>query len=521
MRVRCRLILTLFWLFMFTSTGIASAQGMLNGELCSIEADEVIEGDLFILCGELIIEGRVTGSVIGGAREALVTPRGQVDGSVYLFGGELTVEGTLGKDIHWAGISLDVRDSSDFLSTNSSLISVNLSNTIHRNSIIPGNITNLGYQLIVNGDVGGEINFWGSALNIGGFIGQDVTATVGNSESDGASSQIETLLIPFPFEVELIDPGLIIAPPEDAQTQCEISGDLTYTGANPGDIRCPVGNVGGIPEFNSTTTAILPGTPVEQSARSLSRYLNVVFREFMALAFIGILCVAFIPRYIQAPVRTLQTYPLSTLGIGLLSFILSFPVILIFALFSVLLVILLTTLPILDNVVLFGGVVLGLVNVGGASIFYFTAIYIGRVVVALAIGRFLLRLIARQNVDYTHWQTLGISMGVGVLILSLAGAVPVIGFGLNALALFLGLGAILSILRLQMKQLRTPVAANPTTPSPIRYEPDPIPSLPYLADEAQQYAPPIIDNDPPAAGMDNLPDGFDWWQSDLEDNDGS
>ena len=502
-RLRRRLILVSLLLLMFSSTSVAFARGMLNGELCNIEAETVIEGDLFVFCGELTIAGTVEGSVLGGAR--LATISGNVGGSIYLFGGELDVSGTIGKDIHFAGLIMNVQQGAIFEHDLGSIISANFSNTIYEGSVVPGNITNLGYQLVMDGTVGGEINFWGSTLDISGGVGQDVYATVGNSENSGASSQIETLLIPF-FDVELNDPGLIIS---DAGS---IGGTLDYTGPTVGVID---GEVKGNVVYTSTTPE-LGGTPVQQSARSLQRYFGVVFREFTSLAFIGIMCVLLIPRYMQPPVRLLQIRPLSSLGIGMLSFILSFPIVVIIVFVSLLLIFLLSLLP-LDNVVLFGAIVLGLANIGGASVFYFTAIYVTRVVVAVVCGRFLLRVLARQRIilEESSWQYLMLSMAFGVIFLSFLGSIPVIGWGFNALSLFLGLGAILSALQIQFRKLRGGTPAPVPVAAP-RFTPDIIPHLPYMPDEAKKFPPPIIEEEPEldGPGMDNLPDGFNWWGTD-------
>ena len=75
------------------------------------------------------------------------------------------------------------------------------------------------------------INFWGSALTISGDVGGDVTATVGNSESRNAASNIETLLFPLQFDVELRNPGLILT------ESGAIDGQLEYTGPTEGIIR--------------------------------------------------------------------------------------------------------------------------------------------------------------------------------------------------------------------------------------------------------------------------------------------
>lgn len=488
-------------LLFFGTVSFAHAQGILDGESCHVEADTTITGNLFVLCGELKIEGVVNGSVIGAARTTHLT--GVVNGSIYLLGVELNVAGTLEKDVHFGGVSLNITPQAEFLSTNGSIMSGTLSHRILEGSVIPGHVTAASYQLVIDGDVAGEVNFWGSALTINGKIGHDVVATVGNAENRGVASQIETLLIPFRIDVTLIDPGLIVS--ETGQ----INGQLEYTSSAVGVIE---GEVGRPPIFNSTLDPLLIGPNAEPSAQNIGRYLQATLREFSSLVFIGFLCVVLIPRHIEAPIRTLQRNPVSTLGIGLLGFIISFPIVLVFALLSIGLIILLATLR-LNNVVLFTAIVLGLTNVGSASIFYFVAIYIARIVVALALGRFIARVILRTPDDGT-WRHMVLSMVIGVLMLSFLASIPAIGIGLNAFSLFFGLGAILSMVRTQYKKVFRPTP-TPVATSPI-YTPDFLPKLPYLPDEAANFPPPLID-DAPALGSDNLPDGFNWWQSEYDD----
>lgn len=510
MRIRRHVVLLILFALLMTSTSIATARGILNGDACQVEPDETIEGDLFVLCGELDIEGSVEGSVIGAARTVDVS--GEVGGSLYMLAGELHISGAISKDVHFLGLILNVSPAATFGHETSSIISANLSNTIETGATVPGNVTNLGYQLIAEGDVDGEINFWGSALSISGTVRQDVTATVGNSETDGASSQIETLLLPFQFEVELIDPGLVIA------ESGVINGQLDYTGARPGVID---GELASPPVHHSTSETLLAtGQTVEETAaRTLGRYLRVVGQEFMALAFVGVLSVVFIPRYLQSPVRSLQDHPLSTLGVGMVSFILSFPIVLIVALLSILLIILLSLLS-LDNVVLFSAIVLGLANIGGASIFYFTAIYIARVVVALAIGRLVMRfLMPPQFYRQADWRTVLLTMGAGVLVLSMLGSIPLVGWGFNALALFLGLGAILTVLQQQFRRFRSSSEETPARP-PMRYAPHTTQQIPHVTGQEdrrhskRRHSP--YNADATAIGTQELPEGFNWWRSEND-----
>ena len=418
-------------------TGTVSARDIINGEECAIPANTVIAGDLFVLCNNLNVEGQIEGSIIGLSRTAIIHPTAKINGSIYLIAGELTVEGTIGKDVHFGGLILTIGENTEFEHEYGSVITANLTNTIEAGTVVPGNITEAGYQLIINGDVNNQINFWGSALHINGTVGDNVNATVGNSESTGASSQIETLLLPF-FKLELIDPGLTLT------RRGNINGDLEYRGPTEGVI---MGRVEGASIYYAPETAVVDVNDFSQSARQFRRYFESVVREFITLIVVAAFLLLLVPKYIERPLRDLQVRPISVFGVGLLSFILSFPIVLIIASVSLVFMILLTRLA-LGNVAFFAGIVLGLANIGIASVFYFTAIYIGRVVFGLAIGKVIVRVLRIKPFESNLRNTI-LSTVIGVWILSMGVTVPIVGIVVNAIAMFMGLGAIMGVVREQ------------------------------------------------------------------------
>lgn len=510
MRLRQRITtgLTLFVLLLLT--GNVSAREIFDGENCTIDADTVIEGNVLVLCGELTVDGHIEGHLMGAARTAHIN--GRVDGSVYLVGGHVEVTGEIGRDVHFAGVALDIREGAVF--DIGGIVAASFSTTIEEGTTLTGSAIGASYQLIVNGDIEQEIVYWGSALEVRGQIGGDVDATVGDSLSDGASGQIETLLIPldfFGFDLTLVDPGLRVLAP------AQIDGRLTYFAPSPGVIR---GTLAESPRFVSNAPAQL-GEIGEDPQRGLGLFFGRVLREFATLGLIGLLGLLLMPRQMQATLRPIQVHPISTFSVGMLSFILSFPIVLIIFLISLLTVLLLNILP-LDELVLVGAVVLGLANIGGAGLFYFTAIFIARVIVGLALGRFLLRLTRRDDGSF---RSLLLSLVIGLFLLTLGGALPILGFIVYALSLFLGLGAILSVIRTRMQQLRGSEAPG----EPGRYTTEMLavspPVFASMPGDSETYTPSFMDDwtlEPPSRpsrgpGMTNLPPGFDFsWFNDDE-----
>ena len=71
-------------------------------------------------------------------------------------------------------------------------------------------------------------------------------------------------------------------------------------------------------------------------------------------------------------------------------------------------------------------VVLGLINVGGLSIFYFVAIFVARVIIGLSVGRVLLLRIAGVRTRRTR--DIAWSFTAGILLLALAVSLPIVGW---------------------------------------------------------------------------------------------
>lgn len=480
------------WLFLLwvlvISSSVAAARELLQAEECHVKPDETIQGTLFVLCRTLIIEGRVTGNLIGGVIEADIS--GIINGNLYLIGGQVDVTGRIGGDLHYAGLVLNIfpQIAEDIPASIGGVVGgdlFNLSLTTHLASgtRLYGSILTLGYQLIIDGEAVGEVSFWGSALQIGGRISGNIYATVGDPQSD--SSQLETLLLPLPFDVSLTNPGLIV------RSGGYVGGILQYTGPVAGQID---GELSHPPDY--TPIIINPTLPIDEPG-AFSLYLQQVLQEFWSLLLIGLLILALSPNIIQAPSPNLRLRPLSTFSVGMLTFILSFPIILISSLLGLLVILMLAVLR-LDALLGAALVLVLILNAGGAVLFYFLSIFISRAIVCLALGRWLVRMLGRAGRQlrnsYLHYT-------VGVLILAITATLPVVGWVINALALFLGLGALLIFMleyggRLRASSARYQYSA--TGPSPYARD------YPHMLERRTS----VVDEN--SLGMQNLPEGFDF-----------
>jgi hypothetical protein len=366
---------------------------------------------------------------------------------------------------------------------------------------------------LTQGEVGQEVDFLGSALQISGTVTGAVDASVSDSQARDAAAQLQTILIPLQFDLDLINPGLTVT------ESATLGSTLKYRGVREGIIQ---GRLSQPPEYIPiiVEASLIDLVEEQDTANALSLYISQVVREFTTLSFIGLLGLLLIPEAVQHPIRTLRRQPWTSLGVGLLTFILSFPIVLIILILSLMLIVLFALLR-LDGVIVAAGIVLGLVNIGGTSLFYFVALYASRVVMGIALGRLIVSRFSPINTPYAWF----ISMLLGIALLAVFVSLPQpIGLTLNALALFLGLGAILTVLQAELRDWRDQATQAAPVYYPTGYSsgvvtvslPSPSSSSTAKPNKPTKLPPPMLEERVNPPGMDNLPDGFsfDWWYKD-------
>ncbi len=479
-----RKIIGLTVVFCLFLGGVVSAHEIIQGDLCIIEADQTLTGNVFVLCQELIVEGRVDGNLIGAAVTA--TLNGEITGSTYLLAWEFEAAGTLGDDLHFLG-GLAHLDKTLNLE-HGDVMAVNLSTIIPPEVTIPGSVIQVGYQLVLDGTVEKDVSFWGSALEIGGEAAGNVNATVGDSASEpGWLLKTITSL----GEVDLTDSGLTVS------RTGKIGGSLRYAGPTEGIIQ---GKIKQGVEYTSTNTAI----PINlaEPEKGINLYLAQVIHEFISLSLIGILALLVLPRWLQAPIDNLRRHPFTNLGWGLPALFLPLVILFIIIVLTIPGMVLLSALQLMD-LALVGGFITLILSIGGVSLFYFVAIFIARIIVCLAVGKMLLRVFAHD--DGRPMFLFG-SLLIGTLLLAIIGSLPEIGLVINAVVLALGLGAILTLVQAQIRLIRE-------TPGIYTYIKQQATRKALPSGEFIPYLPPPASSDlPPEPGMNNLPPGFTWWE---------
>jgi len=477
------------------AASVTFARSMQQGENCTVPVDMVIEGSLFTLCQNLVIAGTVTGNVIGIGLRAEIS--GEVGGNVYLAGLELNVTGMIQNDLHYAGLtmSLEPGTAKPHQPVQGQIILAALSAQIGDSVIVPGPITGLGYQLLIDGQVDGEISYWGSAFVLNSVVTGDVYAAVGNPAS--LATDLETLLLPLDIELSVVAPGLSIA------GAASIHGALEYYGPVEAEIA---GAVAGPVTYFSTTPAIISITPEQDLSQP---FLEQFKRELAILLTTGLIGLFLFHRPFRSPLSHLRRRPVPSFVIGMLLFIVSFPITLIMLLVTSLLILLLALLQ-LDGLLLVLGSLLILIDFCAIGIFYFTAIFVARAAFAFGLGRLVLQATAGREAVR---QKPRVSLVIGVVLLAFLASLPEVGFIFNALALFMGLGAIAGTLTDWLHSSRGNALLRQRNPVPSPYAAKTQRHPDHSKDEntanAGLRSTALLPDHVESAGLDDLPAGFD------------
>lgn len=318
---------------------------------------------------------------------------GDVNGDVYAAGQDIVVEGRISGNLVAAG------------------------RTIRVNGDVSGTVLAAGQDIEVNAPVGKDVVWAGQDLHIGtqGRVARDVLAGGANVDIDGTVGKNVTVgAQDFTLAGEVRGGVRAEAPRVSIADGARIGGSLVYRADSPANISSSA-TIGG-------ETRRLPGRATrttEQNRVGLAVIRWV--RSLIGLALFALILALLFPHFIGRAAAALRGEPLPSLGVG---FLVLFAAPIVAAIFFVL-------------GLLAGGWWLGLMLLA----VWWIALYVGYIVAAAALGG---RLLARSRFhDRPLWPTL-----LGVLILSIIGAIPVLGWLIVFVAVVLGVGAtVLALLR--------------------------------------------------------------------------
>jgi cytoskeletal protein CcmA (bactofilin family) len=416
-------VLTLLALLTLTLATPALAFDGRGGDNVVIEADEVVEDDLYVGAETFVLEGTVEGDLVVFAQT--ITINGTVNGDLMAAGQSVVINGTVTDDVRIAGAGLLLGETANI---GGDVISAGASLETKSGSSVGHDVVFAGGQSLLAGDVSDDVLAGTPALELRGAFGGDVQAWVDANEETKSSPPMQMYMQEMPIAIPSVQPGLTIA--EDAS----IEGNLEYTSTI--DLAIPSGVVAGevirtTPQVDQRPEKAEP-TPAQ---RALDWTLGLL-RSVITLVLFGLLLAWLLPTFMRNVMGKLEDKPAASLGWGVVAFCAFF-----FAIFFIIVV------------MIIGGVVFGLLTLDGISStiiwvgllaifelivgFILVTAFLTKILVGWLGGKLILGRFNPTLAQHKVWPLL-----LGMFLVALAIALPFAGPLFGLIVMFLGLGAL-------------------------------------------------------------------------------
>ena len=417
-------VIGLVFILTFVAVPIASATQFEGDDTFELAEGETSDGNLYAGGQTVTINGTVDGDLIAAGTKIILGPTGVVRGDMMAGGQEIRIQGTVEGDVRSAGFLAQVEGNGE---VGGELVLAGFSIGALGDSSVAGDFLGFGYQGLIDGTIGGNANFGGSALDITGRVEGDMSAGV---DADGSGAAPTFFFPGMPTLPRTASPGIKLA-------DGAIGGDLTIE--SPAiDLGISADQVAGaidrIEVARDSAAAVVPARPA-----GLLWFLKWL-RTSLALLIFGAVAIWLTPRVLTDSREMISSKALPSTGWGCLTMA---------ALPIVLSVLFLGTIAVL---MLFGTLTLGalaspIISASGLLFAILTAgfnllMWLARVAVALWVGRWILGNISPE-MGNNKW----LALLVGVLIYALLYSLPFIGFWLHVFWTGLGLGTLVLLSR--------------------------------------------------------------------------
>lgn len=237
-----------------------------SGDSAVVAKEATHQGSLYVAGEEIVIDGTVTGTVYCAG--STVTINGSVEGDVLCAAQKIVINGTVAQDVRVAGQYVDI------------------------NGTVDGSLSAFGQdiRLASESTIGDDINGAGQQVNLGGTVGRDVvlgvqSLTVGGQIQGNVDVAVERLHL---------------------REEARIAGNLNYSASK--ELSVDPAKVQGAVSFNLVEDN-------KQSGQRFASGLKVIFLIMLAASAIVVALV--LPRFLN---RSSELYSRDTLVTSLLGF---------------------------------------------------------------------------------------------------------------------------------------------------------------------------------------------------------
>ncbi len=405
-----------------------------------VPAGEVVNDNLYAAAERIVIDGTIKGDLVAFGTDIIVN--GTVEGDVIAVGRTITINGTVMESTYIAGAAITFGPQAK---TNNDVTSAAYGLEVKPGAMLGKDLLYAGYQGLMAGDVARDAYIAVSRFALRGNVTRNMIIGVAPSNEP-----------PFVMKIQNMPDVPEIAGGMTFGTDAKIGGTLTYTSREAVDVPNGIvaGNVTHLLPKNDTDSRVKPVVVTPQSI-AVSWVLDNL-RFLVSILIIGLLSIWLIPTWVTNPARAMEQKPMPSLGWGILSYIGFWVLVLaasIVVIFGTVILGILTLGQLAASVIIIGLAVLAVAIV----IFLLVATYFTLVIVSYWVGQKVLTQVKPELAQNKYWVVC-----VGIAVLFILGAIPILGGLIKFLAAFFGLGALFLLGRTWWQNRRspqTPVAA--------------------------------------------------------------
>jgi hypothetical protein len=406
-RRRILLILLLSLVATLVITKTVRAETVLQRD--SIPEGSELNGDAFLFGDEITVDGTVIGDVLAVGTD--VTINGVVEGSVIALGESVSINGEIGGSTYIAAVT----------------------HHLDQEAVIARSLYFLGARLVTGPDtfIGSDLIAVSLGADLSGEVGRDVRATIGILE---LADRIFNALEGVPSElVPIYSPG--IEPKETIAIRSTLQqSEVVATTALRSENASKLLRSRGTDRFPALQTE--DQVEPQNQTNSTVDWLLVRGQQLLSLLIVGGLVVWLKPALFARWTASVRKRPVASTGFGFVVFVMGFVgAILLAALFVAI------------------GAVLRMFNLNALSInfwglslsglsfafwaFILFALFISKIIVSFLAGQLILGRIWPRTIERRVWPLL-----LGLIIYVLLRSIPVLGWVVGLLVTLLGLGAV-------------------------------------------------------------------------------
>jgi len=403
----------------------------ITADQCVI--DGTINGLLFAGCQTVTLNGKVNGDAVLFAEYVVVSDTAEIDGNLLFAGAELVLEGKVSGSVFGGIMALDISKNAVI---GRNLYYVGYALQLRKGASIATDAFTGVYQAELAGDINRDLILYAGALELEGSIGRNAKIHIDDSEEGYRQDEWLSNRGWSQYFPPAIPAGVRIS------EQAKIAGDVNITSYNDlsaqfakitaGEV---VFNKAALQEAREYTYAprriqreLIPGLFV-------STFVVSAFRSFIVMMVMGALALWLLNKPFKKVVEAAYQKPLSAMGWGFVMLAIYFMALLVIPLAFLMIGILLGFLSI-------GGLVFFWFFVAGSGLLFafmagfFLIFTVAKIVAAYAFGRWILNDLAKVNKENV-W----LNLLIGVVILVVLRAIPFVGWLFGFVATLFGSGA--------------------------------------------------------------------------------